>query len=167
MVTISGFRPDTLVLREPSIPRAREGNNLRTLLATRDPDLEVDLQVRRANFWRAHGVPPERCRRLCRRTWKRRAPVTTKVVCKSVRRVPLHSLEGVVYGPDGTPLADALVQLPSLSRSTRTGRHGEFNFETVPAFGVRELLVAARDKEMVIDVAKVSWPLAIHFQVEE
>jgi len=103
-----------------------------------------------------------------KRAWKRRAPVTAKLVRKSVvRRVILQSLEGVVYGPDGAPLADALVRLPSVNRSTRTGQHGEFKLETVPVVDVKELLVEAWGKEMVIDALRVPWPLAIHFQTEE
>ena len=119
-----------------------------------------------ADSWR--GVQPQTCLMVRKRAWKRRAPVTTKLVRKSaVRRVILHSLEGVVYGPDGAPLADALVHLPSVNRSTRTGRHGEFKFETVPALDVKELLVEARGREMVVDAVRVPWPVAIHFQTEE
>jgi hypothetical protein len=49
-----------------------------------------------------------------------------------VETVPVQSLDGVVYGPEGTPLCDAVVRLLAWNRSTRTGSHGEFNFETVP-----------------------------------
>lgn len=151
---------------------ARARNMLRKLLfaATQNPELEVELEMPSANFWRVHGVRPQPCMVLRRRAWKSRCPVTTKLVRKSaVRRVIFQSLQGVVYGPDGAPLADALVHLPSINRSTRTGRHGEFKFETVPAIGVKELLVEARGREMLIDLTAVSvpWPLAIHFQLEE
>ena len=151
---------------------ARARKMLRRLLsaATQNPELEVELQMPSVNFWRVHGLPPQPCMVLRKRAWKRRAPVTTKLVRKSaVRRVMFRSLEGVVYGPQGAPLADALIHLPSINRSTRTGQHGEFNFETVPATAVQELLVEARGREMRIDLTDIAmpWPLAIHFRFEQ
>jgi hypothetical protein len=124
----------------------------------------------RVNFWRIDGARPQPCMVLRKRAWKRRRPVTTKLVRKSaLSRVVLHSLEGVIYGPEGTPLVDALVHLPSINRSTRTGRHGEFNFEIVPANGLNQLLVEARGRQMLVDLTGVNmpWPLAIHFRAQE
>jgi len=81
----------------------------------------------------------------------------------------LRSLPGVVYGPEGIPLCDALVHLPSLNRSTRTGMYGEFNFETVPArgLGLLRVEVEGRGIEIELSAETVLLPLAIHFEMNE
>ncbi|MBV9182017.1 MAG: carboxypeptidase regulatory-like domain-containing protein [Acidobacteria bacterium] len=96
-------------------------------------------------------------------------PVTAKLIRKSALRQVFQSLEGVVYGPDGAPLGDAAVRLPGVNRSTQTSRYGEFKFEAVPVIAVKQLLVEAQGRQMVIDLSSLSasWPLAIHFQLEE
>ena len=121
-----------------------------------------------ANFWRVYGLRPQPCAIVRNRAGKRRAQATTKLARHSaLRGMVFQSLEGVVYGPNGTPLADALVHLPSIHRSTRTGRYGEFKFEPAPRFGVKKLIVEARGRKLVIEVMSVPWPLAIHFQINQ
>jgi hypothetical protein len=48
----------------------------------------------------------------------------------------------------------------------RTGRHGEFNFETVPANSLGQLRIEAGGREVEIDLGaqSVRPPLAIHFE---
>jgi hypothetical protein len=136
--------------------------------ARQNLELEVGFEMSNADFWRGYRVRPQPCVVVRNRAWKRRAQVTTKLARHSgLGRMIFRSLEGVVYGPDGAPLADALVRLPGVHRSTRTGQYGEFKFGSVPRFGVRELIVEACGRELVIDVLSVPWPLAIHFQFEE
>lgn len=78
-----------------------------------------------------------------------------------------QALQGVIYGPDGNPLRNAVVHLPSLHRSTRTGKHGEFIFEIVSDPALEELCVEAGGREVRIDLTGLSapWPLAIHFRL--
>ena len=76
-----------------------------------------------------------------------------------------RSLPGVVYGPAGRPLSDAIVRLPALNRMTRTGKHGEFNFETVPAETLRQLAVEAQGRELTVELSRFAGPIAIHFQL--
>lgn len=136
--------------------------------ARRNLGLEVWLEMSNADFSRGYGVQPQPCVVVRNRAWKRRARVMMKLARHSaLGRMTFQSLEGVVYGPDGTPLADALVRLPGIHRSTRTGQYGEFKFEPAPRFGVKELIVEACGRELVIDVLSVPWPLAIHFQIDE
>ena len=78
----------------------------------------------------------------------------------------VRSLPGVVYGPAGRPLSDAIVRLPDLNRVTRTGKHGEFNFESVPAETLRQLAIEAEGRELTIELSTFAAPIAIHFQVE-
>ena len=120
------------------------------------------------NFWRVYSVRQQRRALVRNRAWKHRAHVRSKSARHSARGpMFFQSLEGVVYGPDGAPLADALVNLPSIHQSTRTGRYGEFKFEPLPSCGVRHLIVEAHGRELVIDVLSVPWPLAIHFRIDE
>ena len=77
----------------------------------------------------------------------------------------VRSLPGVVYGPAGRPLSDAIVRLPALNRVTRTGKHGEFNFETVPAETLRQLAVEAEGQRLTIELSPFAAPIAIHFQI--
>ena len=84
------------------------------------------------------------------------------------RGTQARDLPGVVYGPEGIPLSDAIVYLPSLNRSTRTGIYGEFNFGTVPASALGQLRVEAAGREIEIDLgAETLSPLAIHFEIRE
>jgi hypothetical protein len=58
----------------------------------------------------------------------------------------------------GRPLCDAVVRLPAINRSTRTGRHGEFNFETIPPSNLGQLRVEAKGRELAIDLSTVAAP---------
>lgn len=78
----------------------------------------------------------------------------------------IRSLPGVVYGPAGRPLSHAIVRLPALNRMTRTGKHGEVNFETVPAETLRQVAVEAEGQRLTIELSRFAAPIAIHFQVE-
>jgi hypothetical protein len=92
-----------------------------------------------------------------------------RLVRKSiVETMPVQSLDGVVYGPEGTPLCDAVVRLLAWNRTTRTGRHGEFNFETVPPSNLGQLRVESKGRELAVDLSIVAAPspLAIHFEME-
>jgi len=137
--------------------------------AMQEPDFEIEPETPGIQFWQAHSLPPQPCFVIRRRVWLELAPKPVKLVRKSiVESVPVQSLQGVVYGPGGIPLCDAVVRLPALNRSTRTGRHGEFNFETVPPNNLGQLRVEAKGRELAIDLSAVAAPspLAIHFEME-
>jgi len=75
----------------------------------------------------------------------------------------LRCLPGVVYGSDGAPLADAIIRLPALNRTTRTGKFGEFQLEILTTEYLSELEIEAAGREIAVDLNTVQVPIAIHF----
>lgn len=75
----------------------------------------------------------------------------------------LRSLPGVVYGSEGAPLTDAIIRLPALNRTTRTGKFGEFQFEILPTEDLSRLEIEAAGREITVDLDTVEVPIAIHF----
>jgi hypothetical protein len=86
-------------------------------------------------------------------TDRHEAPEHTNVRC----------LPGVVYGSEGAPLADALIRLPTLNRTTRTGKFGEFQLEILPTEDLSQLEIEAAGREITVDLNTVEVPIAIHF----
>jgi len=76
----------------------------------------------------------------------------------------LRCLPGVVYGSEGVPLADAIIRLPALNRTTRTGKFGEFQLEILPTEDLlTQLEIEAAGREIAVDLNTVQVPIAIHF----
>jgi len=75
----------------------------------------------------------------------------------------LRCLPGVVYGSEGAPLAGAIVRLPALNRTTRTGMFGEFQLEILPTEDLSQLEIEAAGREITVDLNTVEVPIAIHF----
>ena len=139
--------------------------------AMQHPDYELLAESPSPDLWHALGVAPQPCLTLRTRAWKELEPKPVKMVRKVVlETVPGRPLQGVVLGPEQTPICDADVELPALHLSTRTDRNGQFEFVNVPVSGgVRSLRVRARGREMTVSLqdAAAQSPIAINFEMKE
>jgi hypothetical protein len=89
--------------------------------------------------------------------------VTRRMV---VHGSPMAVLHGVVLGPGEIPLMGAVVEVPALSLSTRTGHDGRFAFAGVPSDPPVKLRVRAKGREMFVvplQPRPAQEPLVIHF----
>ncbi|WP_254038451.1 carboxypeptidase-like regulatory domain-containing protein [Myxococcus guangdongensis] len=98
--------------------------------AMEEAEFEVDLTPVPATLWAGLRVPPRPGFRLRLPVRRERPPSVVHHV-----RFPggaAEALFGCVVGPGDVPIADALVELPSLSLATRTDDQGCFRFPRVP-----------------------------------
>ena len=134
--------------------------------------MEVDLEPLPSAFWATFNLPPQPAFILCVPLRKERSQPSTQRVRLplDVHATPITSLHGVVVGPEDTPLANALVELPSLQQSVYTDGNGRFRFPTVPASPpVTRLRIRAKGLTQEMDVAQLSTDegaLVIHFNFD-
>jgi hypothetical protein len=80
-------------------------------------------------------------------------------------------MEGMVMGPDQTPLTNARVELSTHNLVARTDVKGRFIFPTVPTKpALKKIRIIARGQELFkeVDYTKVKQePLIIHFELLE
>lgn len=124
-------------------------------------------------LWRALGVAPRPSfvlRVAARHEWAR-PPAGPPVKQRIIAGGPVRTLKGVVLGPGSTPIAGAMVDLPSLGQSVETDRAGRFAFAAVPGgeYRPRKLVVRARGRRQDVDVPADagSEPFVIQFNLSE
>lgn len=134
--------------------------------AKQHAEFEAHLDPLPAGMWSAFGVAPRPAFQLdvpARRTVTREVRRVDHEL--ALRFTSLGVLQGHVLGHD-KPLANALVELPALGRSMRTGFDGAFRFAKVPVDRdpVR-LVVRARGEKHEFQVEKVlaDKPLIVRF----
>lgn len=133
-------------------------------------EYEVHAEAIAPEVWSGFGLSPQACLVLRARIWKELEQKPKKLVRKMVlETVPGRPLQGVVLGPDDTPISDADVEFLRLNLSTKTDPYGRFEFANVPMqMGARGLRVRARGQEMTVDLsdADEQSPVSIHFELE-
>lgn len=123
--------------------------------ALRHPEYEVRFPGDLAAYWSAAGVPPRPCFVLTaplreEQTLRPAPPVTSGLRIQSVGS---QGLVGVVLGPGDVSIADAMVEIPSLSLATRADTRGRFRFRAVPAGSTAlQLRVRAKAQEFPFTV---------------
>ncbi len=142
--------------------------------AMEHPDYEVDLEPIPAQVWTAFGtIPmPAFILRLPLRVERPEKPVQLIRSPIEVQQSPLVRMEGMVMGPEETPLANARVELSTHNLVARTDIKGRFIFPTVPTEpGLKKVRIIARGRELFqeVDYKKINQqePLIIHFDVLE
>ena len=139
--------------------------------ALQDGVLEVDFTPPDSHLWSdLHTTPqPSFFLRVLVRL-ERPAPKPARLVSEplKVAIAPLVSLNGMVIGPGDQPIMDALVELPLLQLTTRSGADGRFYFPAIPGEGKTHLRIYARGQEMDLQVDKLyaeDDPLKIRFVI--
>jgi hypothetical protein len=116
-------------------------------------------------LWQALGVAPQPCVRLrvVARSARPVAPAPPVRQPLVLRAAGATRLDGTVIGPGDAGLAGALVELPSLARSTTTDGAGRFSFARVPDAPATTVLVArAKGREVAVRVAVGPDPVVVH-----
>ena len=153
-------------------PEPEEAHRLLGVLAFAamgNSGFEVDLTPLPAAAWLAFPARP-------RPGFILRVPVTierpepvTKIVTQPlvVEASPMTSLEGLVLGPEDSPVSFARVEIPFLDLSTYTDRKGRFRFPAVPVEPrVKNLRVVLKGWTLETPIEQPSLahePLVIHF----
>lgn len=111
-----------------------------------NPDFELDLSALPAATWSAFGVAPRPGFVIRRALRQARAETHAPVVARQpvIKAARLTRIDGVVLGPNDTPLMGARVELLSMGRVAGTDERGNFSFEGVPDNAVVRLLVEAK-----------------------
>lgn len=148
---------------------AHQGLNTLVFAALEEPELELEMHPPEPALWTALGVPPSPCFFLRVRVRLERPEKPPRLVMKplQVDALPVKPLAGVVLGPENVPVMGAVVEIPSLQFSVRTGSNGQFYFKSVPESGwLKRLVVKARGRTQEIPLEKdysEENPLVIHF----
>ena len=141
--------------------------------AMADASFEVELTPPSAETWKALGLNAQPAFLLQTTVWRSKVlPVAKRVLHPMVPNVvPSAAVRGRLVGPGDLPIAGAMIQLPSIAKSTETDAGGYFSFPMVPAqpkslvFVVRAkgetqtLTGERRDDDQV--------PIQLHFQLKE
>jgi hypothetical protein len=124
--------------------------------AMEQTDVEVELQPLDGSAWAAIGVL-SRPAFVLRVTLRKELPVPAQPFVRGpiiVQAAPPASLYGRVVGPGDIPLADAIVEVPSLRLAQRTDAKGFFVFAAVPGPPTLvSLRVRARGQELTLPAA--------------
>ncbi len=149
---------------------SRAGALLAELLvaAMGSPVLRVTGQQPPPALWQGFGLAPRPSLVVELPVTIERPQPSAKPVLEPlvVRYANLEPLEGVVLGPNDTPLPGVVVELPALSLRTRTDLAGRFRLEAVPAREGSEpfsLRVAGRQ----IDLPAGQKPVAVRLDSRE
>jgi len=113
------------------------------------PEFEVSTETVPLEAWSALERSPQpsfflRMTLRRERPQKKVPPVRTSVIISS----PMTHLDGIVYGPESTPIMYARVEVASLRLSTYTDAAGRFHFPALPSNAPVSLKVQAKGKEM-------------------
>ena len=119
--------------KQPEQAHALLGQLFRAALY--DSKFQVETEPLAAECWQALKVSPRPSFFLCYiltliREQKTAPPVTQS---PSLATVPLISVQGLLTGPKGHPLARTRIELPQFNRSTQTDDTGRFDFGKVSA----------------------------------
>jgi len=93
------------------------------------------------------------------------------IAAKPVRRPlvikgdTIQPLEGVVLGPQDTPIMDALVELPALNLSVLTDERGRFRFGGTPSSGSTKLFATKNHVRVGVDAGPAR-PVTIRIPLE-
>jgi hypothetical protein len=82
-----------------------------------------------------------------------------------VKGEPIRPLEGVVLGPQDTPIMDALVELPALNLSVLTDDRGRFRFAGAPMSASTKLFATKNHVRVGIDAGHTR-PVTIRIPLE-
>lgn len=123
--------------------------------ALQHPDYDVRFPGDMSAYWTAAGVPPQPSFVLTVALRQEvdvpAAPPVTSAL--RIQSVGSHSLVGVVVGPGDVSIADAMVEIPSLSLATRSDTRGRFRFSAVPTSGAAlQVRVRAKAQEFPFTV---------------
>jgi hypothetical protein len=136
-------------------------------------EFEVESEPLPIAVWTAFGVPP-RPSFVLRVPLRRERPERIAPLVRQslvINATTLHSLHGLVLGPEDTPLMNARVELPSLQLATDTDAKGRFYFASVPSEPrAKHLRVRARGCELSItteEAGQHDQPLVIHLPLTE
>lgn len=141
--------------------------------AMEHPEYEVELGPVPAEVWTAFGTIPMPAFMLCFPLRMERPEETVRLIRSpiEVHQSPLASMEGTILGPEGTPLTNARVELPTHNLVTRTDIKGRFVFQAVPTEPAQKrmrILARGRELSREVDYMKIKQePLIIHFDVLE
>ncbi len=130
---------------------------------------ELDLTPLPATTWQAFGVPPRPAFILRTPLSMERPELPTRLVTQPMvlKDAPLVVLEGLVLGPQDTPLDNVLVEIPFLNLTTYTNWKGSFRFPAVPALpGKLHLRAVLKGWTLAVEAESPSLahePLVIHF----
>jgi hypothetical protein len=117
-------------------------------------DWEVELEPLPDSIWPALGVAPRPHFVMRVPLSRERAQRAAKLVRKPlvVHAAEMSRLEGVVLGPDDTPIPDAYIELPALRRFTRSDPSGRFEFDAVPSHPpIKDLHIRAKGRDFALD----------------
>ncbi len=158
----------TTTAKEPSAAHRLLGELLFAALAR--TDVEVDEAPVPVDVWAALKVAPRAAFMLqvpfTRELPEVRGPLVTKPMVQ--RAVVGSALHGVVLGPQDFPLANATVEVPSLSLSAKCDPKGRFTFANVPSSPPVQLRVRAKgDVQTFTAPASLDGPMTIRFQLKE
>jgi hypothetical protein len=143
------------------------------LRVTEHPDYDLELTPLSAEGWAAFGVAPRPSFMLRAQLRKERKLPAVKLIREpmALSESPLTALQGVVVGPNDTPITGAYVELISPQRSTYTDQQGRFTFTAVPAEPSRKKLrVKAKGRELAVLAehgANALEPIMIHIDIVE
>jgi hypothetical protein len=132
-------------------------------------EFEVDREPPPASLWQAFGVPPQPSFSIRVQVSKDVPQPAAPVVRKAVfDTIPTRPLQGVVIGPEGTPIYGAFVEYPGSGASCETDHNGRFILSMAPA-NAKNLLVRAKGREQKVDLGAGPWdsPVTIHLNLED
>jgi hypothetical protein len=102
--------------------------------ALANAELSVELEPPPLEVWPALGLAPRPAFTVGLAVQRRRLRTITRVQHRpEPRLVNMAAFRGRVLGPQGTPLAGAQIELPSLQLMTVADHQGRFVFPSVPA----------------------------------
>ncbi|MFN8452604.1 MAG: carboxypeptidase-like regulatory domain-containing protein [Anaerolineae bacterium] len=134
------------------------------LAAVDNPDFTLEFDPLPMETWIALGVEPQPAFILKLPLVRERPEPDTSLVRVPMvlRASSIASLQGVVLGPQDTPLYGALVELPDSRLYQRTDSHGRFRFPTVPADPpVKRVRVSAKGHELETEIDSTGEPVVI------
>ena len=137
--------------------------------AMENTTFQLEMETVPVGVWTAFGIPPQPSFVLRVPVQKERPEPDTALVLEPMRvqASPMVSFHGVLLGKGDIPLADCVVEVPSLNLSTSTDRKGRFTFRGLPAEGTKNLVVKAKGRVLPVscddNYTNSSAPLVIHF----
>jgi hypothetical protein len=140
--------------------------------AMQHSEFEVDKEAPPLAMWQAFNAPPQPGFTLRYTVSEERPKDRSKLVRDViVHTVPAGPLTGTVLGPGDTPIAEALLELPSLNASVRSDYNGRFIFPSVPLDAELRpgtLIVHAKGRKQTFNLYQMTEsPLTIHITLEE